>query len=233
MLRTEIEEAIDVVEVLISTLLKAVWAPLRQSAEASADLWKTWANLRRACGDVIDDAEATLQDGTIIDGILNCFELGTESGATYPVMDRVRTTMIEQDPQWLGGIAIKMAGIRFALIQMAIILSKKTFKSRDDIDVAIKSVAAAFEAAEIDAADDLESGTYQALVNLHAATVTDLVERGRPLPRIVHYNFVERFPALWLANRIHWDGRRYQELIDENKPVHPLFMPTKIRALSA
>jgi prophage DNA circulation protein len=71
------------------------------------------------------------------------------------------------------------------------------------------------------------------MLALHAAVTRDLTQRGRPLPRMVSYNTAASLPALALANRIYGDASRTDELIAENRAVHPLFMPAAGRALTA
>jgi prophage DNA circulation protein len=50
---------------------------------------------------------------------------------------------------------------------------------------------------------------------------------------MVTYTFGLRMPSLWIAQRLYADPTRAQEIIDENKIVHPAFCLTTIRALSA
>jgi prophage DNA circulation protein len=72
-----------------------------------------------------------------------------------------------------------------------------------------------------------------ALITLHGAVANDLSTRALPLPAIVTYTFPQRMPALWIAQRLYQDATRTGDLIAENNPVHPLFMPETGRALSA
>ena len=73
----------------------------------------------------------------------------------------------------------------------------------------------------------------QALIGLHAAVASDLATRALPLSRLVSFTFARRFPALWMAQRIYQDGSRANEIIAENKVVHPAFVQATIEALSA
>jgi prophage DNA circulation protein len=50
---------------------------------------------------------------------------------------------------------------------------------------------------------------------------------------MVTYSFTTRMPSLWMVQRLYTDASRNDELIAENKPIHPLFMPSSGVALSA
>jgi hypothetical protein len=92
---------------------------------------------------------------------------------------------------------------------------------------------AAFDAAEVAAADASDTDVYRALVTLHSATVSDLSTRSIPLPNLVTYSFGRSYTALGLAQRLYTDPTRAEQLVGEGKVVHPYFMPPTGRALSA
>jgi prophage DNA circulation protein len=111
------------------------------------------------------------------------------------------------------------------LTMEARIISVMSFRSREEVDAVAASINQAFsETIEI-AADDLDSGTYMALLRLHGDVVTHLADRGRMLPRVIPYSFTAVMPALRLAQRGYGEPSRYGELINENSVVHPAFMP--------
>lgn len=66
------------------------------------------------------------------------------------------------------------------------------------------------------------------------ATLTrDLIERGRPLARLIAYATAVPLPAVVLAHRFYQDGARADELRAENGATdHPAFMPMTGRAYS-
>jgi len=107
-----------------------------------------------------------------------------------------------------------------------------TFRSKSEVDVYRTRITAAFDAAIDVAADRGEHEAMRALISLHAAATADLIARGRPLPRMIDYSFARAFPSLVVAQRIYGDASREPELVAENNPAHPLFMPASGRALS-
>jgi prophage DNA circulation protein len=73
---------------------------------------------------------------------------------------------------------------------------------------------------------------YEYLVALSAALIQHLAATERMLPRLVSYQLAASLPALTVANLLYGDGARFDELIAENKTVHPAFMQRDLVALS-
>jgi prophage DNA circulation protein len=82
------------------------------------------------------------------------------------------------------------------------------------------------------AADDLDSGTYMAVIRLHGDVTRHLADRGRQLPRVINYQYTMVMPALRMSQRAYGDPSRYQELVSENSVVHPAFMPREGKMLA-
>ena len=191
------------------------------------------ADLRRLCGALAADAPAQVQAATFWAPLRACFQAATAAGATLDGMDRVRLAALATGSNEGAVLRVVQTAARYALVEMCRITAAITFTSRQDVDVALARLNAAFGPAEDFAADRYSTEVYRALVALHAAAVRDLTQRGRPLPRLVSYAFPVRMPALTLANRLYGDGGRAPDLIAENRgTVHPLFMPAAGRALS-
>lgn len=191
------------------------------------------SDLRRAIGDLRADAAMLIAAATLSATLINCFTLARLAGATLLTMGAVRTEIEGEMPAGLAGVAVAQAGIRFALAQEARIVAAVVFTSRQDVDATLARFNDAFADAEEYAADNLDAANYQALVALHASVTRYLVDTARPLPRMINFEFPQRMPALTMANRIYADASREDELIAENKAVHPAFMPRQIKALSA
>jgi hypothetical protein len=215
-------EAVAVVAVVVSALLNS----------AAQAYGRPAADLRRAVGDILPASADLIEAGTLGKPLANCFELARLAGFSMDAMGHVRDIAAAQSVVGTAAIAVKNAAIRLAIVQEALILSGLTLTSREDVDRYLTRMNAACDAAEITAADGLDNVAYLGIVSLHAAIANDLTTRARPLPRIVSYTFPATVPALWLANRLYGGADRTDELIGENKPVHPAFMPRNIRALS-
>jgi prophage DNA circulation protein len=194
--------------------------------------------LRRAAGDLIATKEQRLLDGTLGERLVYVFDQARQAGTTFDGMDRVRLNITNAETAAqtpitsLAGIAVRDAGLRFALAQLARITSATDFVSRSDVDNYLNRMVNAFDPVIERVADTGDAATYQALIALQAATFRDLTERSRPLPQMITYSFPKPYSALQLAQRLYGDGGRSDELAAENKVVHPAFMPLNGRALS-
>lgn len=190
------------------------------------------AAVRQAIGDLAANADAYIVSGNIGGRLAHCFNLVRAAGATVDGMAHARAAVSQEAPEGVPAIAIVNGSIRFCLINEARIAAATTFASRDDVNRVLDRLDVAFDAAEIVAANSLDATAYRAIVSLHAAVAADLTARARKLPRIVTETFPARRPALWLANRLYGDASRADELIAENKPVHPAFVPQTVRVLA-
>jgi prophage DNA circulation protein len=225
--KAELNEAVGLAQQVLTALL----------ATPSTSTGQTGAQLRYLCGQLAVNAAAELNVDTgpaqFFADLAACFEQARVAGATYAPMDAVRATAEAFTPQMPAGVAVQNFSVRMALAELAQILSATTFTSRQDVDTALDAINASFDLAETVAADSLDNVAYRALIGLHAAVANDLSTRTRPLPRLVTYTFPQRMPVLWIAQRLYQDPSRAAELVAENKPVHPLFMPESGLALSS
>jgi prophage DNA circulation protein len=216
------EEATKVVATVIADLVATV----------TIDPGRPGSLFRLAVGDLLADAEELIETAAIAEPIANVFNLAGAAGATVEQLEAIRrrtiAIVVYAFPAWSVGNTC----IRFALVQCARILAAMTFTSRPQIAAYLDRMNGAFDNAETVAANRKDQGSYQSLVALHAAVTYDLTTRERPLPTIVEYDFAVSRPALWIANRLYGGDDRTQEVIDENKPVHPAFMQMPLRALS-
>lgn len=86
----------------------------------------------------------------------------------------------------------------------------------------------------IERASDLgATDLIRPLRETQAMVTRDLIERGRPLARLVTYETAVPLPAVVLAHRFYQDASRADELCAENAATdHPSFMPMRGRAYS-
>jgi prophage DNA circulation protein len=224
MIKADLNEAMAAT----GTVLDALLLTLHGSGLAGA-------KLTFLCGQLRDNGWSQLNAGgtSFWASFAACFEAAVPAGATFEAMDAVRAAANRLTTASRPGIAVKNFSVRMALAEQARILAATTFVSREDIDNYFNSINASFDAAKKVAADNLDNTAYVALLAIHAAVSNDLANRSRPLPRMVTYSFPRRMPSLWLAQRIYYDPSRNDEVIAENKPIHPLFMPPTGKALSA
>lgn len=223
MTRNDLDEASGI----LVTLLNALLGILQGKTAVTS------ASAKQAIGFLTANAGNQIVAGALGTQLFDCFEQVRLLGVTRQQMDTIRILMLSQRPKGLAAVAIAISGVYFALVEEVQIVAATKFVSREDVDATLAALNVAFEPAEEFAADATDDpSVYQAVVALHSSTTRDLIARARPLPRLVTYTFNVNLPFLVLSQRLYATAARANELRDENKVVHPLFMPTSGRCLS-
>lgn len=212
---------------LLATMLNAL------SGTVSGQTGTLGSQLFFAINDLIAGGEADLRISLLGTPLLAVFEQATAAGATLAGMNTVITAMEAAAPAGAIGIAIVNAGINMALVEQARILAATAFTSSNDVSAAIASNNANFSSAEETIADSGDVATYQALIALHASVTRDLVNRGLQLPSLVTYSLARSLPSLVVSLRLYGDSTHADDLVAQNKVIHPAFMPASGIALSA
>jgi prophage DNA circulation protein len=190
------------------------------------------AEMRQQIGKVRADYFFMIENGTFASELLACFTKAREAGVQLPRLAYVRTQLIADSSTFIIAKAIIQNSINFCLATEVRMISVMEFTSRDDVEAMMKRTKTAFDAARDKAADDIDSEIYKQLTFLSGAITNHLANTARPLPRIINFKFNDNFPALMLSNRIYYVATRAEELIAENKIVHPAFMTRELRGLS-
>jgi prophage DNA circulation protein len=190
------------------------------------------ATLRTAIGKVLSNFNDMLLGEVIGTELFACFELARTAGATLASMDRVRVAMFAEVPIYELGLAMVNAGVIFSLVEQSQIIAATEFKSQLDVNVVIDRMNVVIEETKLNKADTFTMGDYQNFIALSALLIQHLATTALQLPRIVQYHMPFNYPALALSNRIYGVGSRSDELIAENKTVHPAFMQRDVIALS-
>jgi len=222
MYRDDIKEAVPI----ITTVLRSMLA-------MTATRGRTGSDLRASIGVIITHAGILLATNKIGPPLDACFDFAKQAGITYKQMERVREVAEEQETKLLGATLIKNSLIQFALATQASIIAETKFVSRQDVEDLKKVVNSSYNAMEEITADDMDQMVYRAVVQLHAAVICFLVETARPLPRMLRYHFTDTISSLAMAYKLYDTAGRADELRDENKIVHPAFMPRNGMGLSA
>ncbi|MCP1761943.1 hypothetical protein [Bradyrhizobium japonicum] len=219
----EADECVAIVERIGPVILSTVPAA-RKGANAS--------ELRHAVGAMVAHAGDLLASHGFSEAMRSCLDQARIAGASLTSMGQVRLAAESESPISLPATLTVLCIIRLCLAQEARIVAGMVFTSRDDASNTATEMSSAFsDAAEV-ASDDLDAGSYMAIINLQATVVKRLADVGRTLPRVINYSFAGVMPALTMAQRAYADADRTQELIDENKVVHPAFMPMTGRMLA-
>lgn len=120
-----------------------------------------------------------------------------------------------------------------ALAEAANAVSALAPRSFDEASAYRARLGRAFDLT-IERASDLgQTDLIRSLRQAQAALTRDLIERGRPLARLVAYETAVPLPSVVLAHRFYQDASRADELRAENAGTdHPSFMPMSGRAYS-
>ena len=219
-------DELDEAGAVLATMMKALSGTLVGASGLAA------ANLYYAIGDLLANGDMLLQSSALGTPLAAAFALSVTAGATVPDMELVRLAMTAQTPMTGAAIAVTNAGIQFALAAEVQILAATTFASTQDVDAALTLINDAFDPAEEYAADNHDPTVFQALIGAHAACVQDLTVRARPLPKLVTYTTPRPLTSHALAYRLFGDASRCDQLRNENRVIHPAFMPATGLALS-
>lgn len=190
------------------------------------------ADLRSAVGTFMANFSELIVDRTLGTELLGCFEAARAAGATLVSMNTVRVAMFAEAPLFPLGSSIVNAAIIFSFVEQCQIIAPMIFASRIEVDVLIDEMTAIIEDIKLNKSDLLVANDYQNFGSLAALLIQHLSSTERQLPRVVGYQMPTNMPALALANLIYGDGSRSDELVAENKTVHPAFMQRDIIALS-
>jgi prophage DNA circulation protein len=221
MFRPDALEAAPMVNATLEALLARV-----------ATRGRTGSDVRSAINKVRANVLALLQKDAIGPPLLDCFETARLAGVTFKIMESVRVVAASYAPTLVGAIVMRDSLIQFCLATQARIIASTDFVSRQDVEETRLTINASFNSVEEDVADRMDAMTFRAIIELHAAISYYLVETARPLPRILNYRFNQPLSTIAMAQRLYHDAGRADELLKENRIVHPAFAPLTGLALS-
>lgn len=220
--RTDLAEAVAALRAALDAVAAA---PIDRTTQLAGRLAQARGSLRALAADAILGATAGSQIAAI-------FTLLRQAGASFAAVDAIRQQALARVvASSVAGVIVDTV-VLVALATQCRIVADTSFASRNEVDSVRSALDLGFDASLDKASNAADAATVRALVSLRASVMRDLAVRARPLPKLINYAFPRRRPALTLAQRLYGDGARYAELIAENTPVHPLFMPPAGRALS-
>jgi len=221
-LNSEKDEIDGVVNRMLDALSSS--APSRTGTEG--------ISLRSKIGDMRANYFEYLRVGTFAANLLDCFTTAREANVKLSGLIIVHQTLF--DEELIGSISIEIVqvAIVFCLAAESRMIAELVFVSRDDVEIMMNRMKIVFDTARNLAADMLDSSAYQKLTALAGALTNHLANASRPLPRMLTFELAIVLPALALSQRVYYNAERWEELMNENKIVHPAFSPRSIRGLS-
>ena len=191
------------------------------------------ANMRQQIGEVRANYARYIKNGTFMQEMLDCFTAAKDANVPLMGLAYVREQLFLEEPDGDIAKAIVQASIGFCLSAESYLITQLEFNSRIDIEALMKRMTAAFNTARDLAADAEDASFYQNLTWLSGALISYLATTSRPLPQMVRFDLPTSLPALTLSNRIYYTAERWEELVDENKTIHPAFCQRQVVGLAS
>jgi prophage DNA circulation protein len=233
--------------ILLSTqrVLEAVLPLFERSPGVVADPG-LYAQYRRDVAALLADVRAAARSETLgyeIAGIARAYrQAAAEPRAVIAGLERVVIAARAVDPvapttgtrarQRDNEIALAMLLEGVALAEIAEAVAILTLRSHDEAQALRARIVRLIDVTVERAADFGVGELLAPLREAKAKLSRDLVERGRPLARIVGYSTAVPLPSVVLAHRFYQNAGREAELVAENATDHPSFMPMRGRAYS-
>jgi len=189
--------------------------------------------LRHKIGNIRSNYVSMISDKTFPTELLSCFQTALTANVKLPGLFGVHNGLFKEVPIGEISAAVVQMGILFCLSIESRIIIKIEFISRDDVEIMMNRMRDVFDIARVLAADAPDTTSYQRLTILAGNLISFLSDTARPLPRMVTFNLPIFFPSLTLSQRIYYTAERADEIVDENKIIHPAFCLREIRGLSA
>lgn len=219
---------------------------LRRTPGAIADT-EVYARYRRTLDVLIADTRAAARSATLGTDLVSIFDgyrdASDDMRATIAGLERVLVVVRSFVPV-VGASSTSLAQRRhelgltglievLALGSIASAVSLLDPRSHDEATRLRHRLSRHFTTGIERASERGDVDVLRALREAHAWLVRDLIERGRPLARMVSYETGVPLPAVVLAHELYQDAGRADELRAENpNHDHPAFMPVAGRALS-
>jgi hypothetical protein len=191
------------------------------------------ANMRQQIGEVRTNYAQYIKSGEFMQQLLDCFVAAKTANVPLQGLAYVREQLFLEEPEGEISQAIVQAAIGFCLSAESSLITQLEFTSRVDIETLMKRMTVAFNTARDLAADADDSSYYQNLTWLSGALISYLATTSRPLPQMVEFDLPISLPALTLSNRIYYTADRWEEVVAENKIIHPAFCPRHIVGLAS
>jgi len=189
-------------------------------------------DLRHKIGNIRSNYNLMISEGTFPTELLSCFQATLTANVKLASLFVVHHGLFKEIPIGVISSAIVQMGILFCLSTESRIIITMEFTSRDDVESMMNKMRDVFDVARLLAADAPDSTSYQKLTILAGNLISHLSDVARPLPRMVTFALAASFPSLTLSQRIYYTAERSDEIVAENKIIHPAFCTREIRGLS-
>ncbi len=189
--------------------------------------------LRHKIGEIRSKYNSMISGGTFSTELLSCFQLALTANVKLSGLFIVHQGLFQETPVGEISVAVVQIGVLFCLSTESRLIVKIEFTSRDDVEIMMNKMRNVFDIARVLSADAQDTMPYQKLTILAGNLINHLSTVARPLPRMVSFSMSTSFPSVTLSQRIYYTADRAEEIVAENKIIHPAFCLRDIRGLSA
>jgi len=172
-------------------------------------------------------------DGTFATELQACFKSAQQANVKLATLFVVHEGLFDEVPVGEFSAAVVQMAIIFCLSTESRIITTLKFTNRDDVELMLGKMRGVFDIARVLAADAPDTSAYQQLTLLAGSLIDHLSNVSRPLPRMVKFSLKASLPSLTLSQLLYYTADRSEEIVDENKIVHPAFCLRELRGLSA
>lgn len=188
--------------------------------------------LRHQIGNIRSNYYTMIVGGTFSTELQACFKSAQQANAKLATFFIVHQGLFEEVPVGEFSAAVVQMAIIFCLSTESRIIATLKFTSRDDVELMLGKMRDIFDTARVLAADAPDTSAYQKLTLLAGSLIDHLSNVSRPLPRMIKFSLSASLPSLTLSQLLYYTAERSDEIVDENKIVHPAFCTREIRGLS-
>lgn len=202
------------------------------STSITSQTGRDGVELRHKIGDIRSNYNSMISDGTFSTELLSCFQTALTANVKLSGLFIVHQGLFQETPVGEISAAVVQMGILFCLSTESRLIVKMEFTSRDDVEAMMNKMRDVFDIARVLSADAKDTTPYQKLTILAGDLISHLSNVARPLPRMVSFVMSTSFPSVTLSQRIYYKADRAEEIVAENKIIHPAFCLREIRGLS-
>jgi len=221
-LKNEQEALLGIIDRMLTNLLASITIKNSDSAK-----------LRAQIGALRVDAIVDVSEGVFLDQLGVCFDAAYVLPVALSGLTKLHDDLLKETATGEYTDNIVGCSLVICMATESKLISGLVFKSLDDANATMQTMTQAFSSVGERVVEFDDPSIYLALIKLQASVTAHLASTARPLPRIVTFDLPTGLPALALSNRIYYDPSRWEEIVDENKIVHPAFCPREIRGLAS
>ncbi len=169
--------------------------------------------------DLFDDYDAIFQNAN------DKYEATKQLIQYEPITEPSKYTTPSRTQETENNNQISESFRSFSLAIMSKSTAEETFNSKAQVTERRNEILDLFNTRIEQAGISEQSQVRTDLINLRSSTVGYLDKSSELLPEIKTIAYGSTVPSYYIANELYGDSLRYEEIVNDNKIKHPLFVP--------